>query len=158
HPVSVAAVAVERDWHGESAVFAAQKPHPERFALAELEAWVRSLKESPVEEVPSFRRLLRVARLPRPVRRLSWWLALSAVGRWRAKHLGTFGLSSVAGLGAELPNLLSPLTTTLSYGPVGADGTAEVTLTFDHRVLDGGPAARALAELEAALNGPVVAE
>jgi pyruvate/2-oxoglutarate dehydrogenase complex dihydrolipoamide acyltransferase (E2) component len=40
----------------------------------------------------------------------------------------------------------------LNYGPVAADGAVRVTLTFDHRVLDGGPAARALSELEAAMN------
>jgi hypothetical protein len=158
HYESVATVAVERRYAGEDAVFVAFRSHPERLSLVGLDAWVRGLKTTPVEAVPSFRRVLRVTRLPRPLRRLVWWTAWAAHGRWHAKYLGTFGLSAVAAHGASLPNLLSPLTTTLSYGPLHPDGTLAVTLTFDHRVLDGGPAARALADLEATLTGPVLAE
>jgi hypothetical protein len=155
HPENVAAISVERKFEGEDAVLIALRPHPERASLIALDAWVRSLKMAPIGDVPSFRRLLRITRLPWPVRRLAWWAASNAHGIWHAKNLGTFGLSTVAAAGATLPNLLSPLATTLNYGPVDPDGACEVTLTFDHRVLDGAPAARALADLEAALAGPV---
>ena len=50
------------------------------------------------------------------------------------------------------------MTTALNYGVVADDGAVDVRLTYDHRVLDGGTAARALAEVEAAMNGPILAE
>ena len=75
-----------------------------------------------------------------------------------AIHFGTFALSVYSSLGAESLHPLSPLTTTLTYGPIGRDGRADVRLVYDHRVLDGATVARALARLEAALTGPVLGE
>ena len=40
---------------------------------------------------------------------------------------------------------LSVLTTTLNYGVIAADGTVDVRLIYDHRVMDGSSVARALA-------------
>ena len=76
-------------------------------------------------------------------------------GHWRAKYAGTFGLTSTAALGATVNTLLSPLTTTLTYGVFAPDGRVTVRLFFDHRVLDGLGSAAALEELESALNGPI---
>ena len=53
---------------------------------------------------------------------------------------------------------LSPLTTTLTYGVIGPDGSCDVRLVYDHRVLDGAVVARALARLEEELTGPVCDE
>jgi hypothetical protein len=115
-------------------------------------------KLRPVEEVAAFRRLIRYTKLPRPVRRVVWWHGLHASGRRRAKHFGTFGVSVTAGLGSAAANLISPLATTLSYGVLSADGSLAVRLHFDHRVLDGAPVARALADLEAVLRTEIAAE
>jgi pyruvate/2-oxoglutarate dehydrogenase complex dihydrolipoamide acyltransferase (E2) component len=86
------------------------------------------------------------------------WLYLYTSGHRRARRLGTFGISVVSGFGALSVNLLSPLTTALNYGVVGADGAVDVNLTYDHRVLDGGTAARALEELERVLKSEIVTE
>ena len=157
HPTSVAAIAVERRHEDEDAVFFARLRSPEQKGLLELDARLRRCKEEGLERLGAFRRSLRVSRLPRPVRRLLWATALVR-GRWRARHLGTFGVTAVAGLGAALPRLLSPLTITLHYGVIDADGAVDVCLTFDQRVLDAATAARALEELERVLNGEIVAE
>ena len=101
--------------------------------------------------------MLRVAGLPRPVRRLLWWAGLNA-GRLRANYFGTFGVTAYPALGAESLHPLFPLTATLTYGLVGADGRADVRLVYDHRVLDGSTVARALVRLEAVLNTTVAAE
>ncbi|HEY0438608.1 MAG TPA: 2-oxo acid dehydrogenase subunit E2, partial [Xanthobacteraceae bacterium] len=61
-------------------------------------------------------------------------------------------------LGADLLHPVGPWTTLLTYGPLRADGTVEVRIIFDHRVLDGATAARALARLEEVLNGPILDE
>jgi hypothetical protein len=131
---------------------------PERQSLADLETALVAFKERPVEAVPRFRRALCVSRLPLPARRLLWWLGLNASGAKRAKRMGTFGVSVYSALGAESLHPLSPLTTTLTYGVIRADGRVPVRLVYDHRVLDGATVARALALLEQVLNGEILAE
>ena len=66
----------------------------------------------------------------------------------RPTRIGTFSLSTLAGLGAT--NRFHPTicTTSLSYAPLDTDGRCLVTLIADHRVLDGAVVARALARLE----------
>lgn len=157
HIQSVAALTVERNIDGENAVLVAQIASPDLLPLTELERRVRLFKTGPLELIAGYRHMARLARLPRHVRSAVMTAGLN-VGPWRARYFGTFGVSSVAGLGAEMGPILSPLTTTLNYGPSGGDGVARVTLCFDHRVLDGGTAARALARLEEVLCGEITAE
>jgi hypothetical protein len=107
---------------------------------------------------PNFSQALLLSRLPLPLRRFLWWLALYTDGAARAHFFGTFGISVVASLGAGGLHVLSPLTTTLNYGTFEADGTIDVRLTYDHRVTDGAPIARALAALEEVLHGEIRAE
>jgi hypothetical protein len=85
------------------------------------------------------------------------WFGLN-LPRSRPAQFGTFGLTVYSGLGAESLHPLSPLTTTLTYGVIGADGTVDVRVVYDHRVLDGATVARALALLEAELTGAVCDE
>jgi hypothetical protein len=158
HPINVASVAVERRLGDEDAVLFAHVRNPEALGLGELDAELRRHKEDPVERIGAFRRALRLSALPRPVRRLAWWVGLECWGRKRAHFLGTFAVSVYAGLGAASLHPLSPLTTTLNYGVVAEDGTVDVRLVYDHRVLDGATVARALADLELALTGAVLNE
>lgn len=158
HPDSIATVAVERPVGEEEAVLFGHVRTPDRQSLTDIEGHLRRYKEQPIQDVALFRRILKVSALPRPVRRLIWWVGLHTSGPRRAKYMGTFGISVVAGLGGGLLQLRSPVTTMLNYGVLQTDGTLEVRLIFDHRVLDGGGAARALAELEAELNGAILSE
>ncbi len=147
YPCSVASVSVERDYRGEKAVFATRIKDPARASLAEVAAAVRAAVLDPVEKVREFRRLLWISALPRPVRRLLWWLGLN-IGRQRANYFGTFGVSVYSALGAESLHPLSPLTATLNYGVIGANGAVDVRIIYDHRVLDGATVARGLARME----------
>jgi len=158
HGASAAMIAVEREWHGELGVFFGQIDEPENRPLVEIEALLRELKTAPVESVREFRRLFRVARLPRLMRRLAWRYAHRVCGPTRVKYFGTFGVSVTAGEGATALSLVSPSTSTLHYGIIAPDGGIDVRLTFDHRVLDGAPVARALMELEETLCGEVLSE
>lgn len=158
HPINVANFSLEREHNGESGVFFAQIPKPELLSLADLDALVRHHKTAPIESVPSFSRALLLSRLPLPLRRLVWWLGLFSDGVVRAHFFGTFGISVVAAFGAGALHILSPLTTTLNYGTFEPDGTIDVRLTYDHRVLDGATVARALAALEEVLHGEIHAE
>ena len=123
--------------HGEEAVLFAHVRSPEDMPLAELDGQLRRFKEQPIESIGSFRHALKLSSLPRPIRRLGWWFALNCWGRSCADYIGTYGVSVYAGLGAASLHPLSPLTTTLNYGVVEADGSVDVRLVYDHRVLDG---------------------
>ena len=156
HPFSTVSLAVERDYRGEPGVFFAHIVRPDAVPLADLEAALRKFREAPVEEAFAF--LLWFYRLPRFVRRTLWWYLLNLRGDRKALYLGTFGVSVYSGLGAESLHPLSPLTTTLNYGVIAADGSVTVRVVYDHRVLDGATVARALVRLEDVLNGPVADE
>jgi hypothetical protein len=158
HPANVASVAVARDYRGEPAVFFAHFQSPEQQTLTALDAHLRHFKEAPVESVGLYRRELRISSLPRPLRRLLWWVGLNSSGPKRARRMGTLGLSTYSGRGAESLHPLSPLTTTLNYGVIGANGAVDVRLIYDHRVLDGVTVAEALAALEAVLLDEILAE
>ena len=150
YPVSVAAVAVERDLAGEKAVLVGKVKDPAALPLAELDARLAHFRTAPVGAVKDFRRALRVASLPLPLRRLVWWCALNS-GRQRGNYIGTFGVSVYSALGAESLHPVSPCTTTLTYGVMQATGEVDVRLVYDHRVLDGATVARALEHLETEL-------
>jgi hypothetical protein len=155
HPSSIASVAIERRWHDEDGVFFVQIRGPENHTAEQLDDYLQECKVRPIEKIGTFRRTLRVARLPRPLRRFLWWLGLNLSGYKRARNWGTFGVSVYSGLGAESLHPLSPLTTALNYGIIAPDGTVDVRITYDHRVLDGSTVARAMAALEQILNGPL---
>ena len=158
HPWSIASVAVERPWADEDAVFFAHVRNPHEQTLTAIDNHLTRCKNEPIESIALFRRILQTSRLPWPLRRLLWWYGLNTSGRRRAQYMGTFGVSVTAALGASSLDLLTPVTTALNYGVAAGDGSMDVRLTYDHRVLDGGTAARALAELEQALTGPILAE
>ena len=158
HPLNIASVAIERRYEDEDGVFFAPIRSPDLRPLAELDEQLRSYKERPLEEVPSFRRVLLLSRLPHLLRRFVWWFALNAWGRKRAAYMGTFGVSVYAGLGAASLHPLSPLTTALNYGVFESGGTLDVRLIYDHRVLDGATIARALARMEAVLHSQILEE
>lgn len=157
YPSPVAAITVERDMGGERMVLIGRVRYPGEFPLPDLTARLREYSEAPVGEVKDFRRELRMARWPGPVRRLALWLGLNS-GRRRARHFGTFGVSVYSALGAESLHPLAPFTTLLNYGVIGPDGGVDVRLVYDHRVLDGATVARALAHLEEVLTGPILWE
>jgi hypothetical protein len=158
HPYSVASVAIERRLGNEHAVLFTHLRGPENQRLLAIEAHLRRAKDDPIESLPLFRRALKTSRWPLPVRRVLWWFGLNLSGHRRACHLGTFGISVVSALGASGLSLLTPVSTGINYGVLNADGSLDVRLTYDHRVIDGGTAARALLETEAALNGPILEE
>jgi hypothetical protein len=155
---SVASVAVEREYQGQPAVFFGQFRCPDEQSLAKLQEALDGWRTTPVWEVRDFRRILRVMQVPRPVRRLCWWYATKVAGRHRVRHFGTFGISTTAAAGATCRNLIAPVPFTLNYGILGDDGSLDVRLHFDHRVIDGMPAARALAEIEDVLTTAILAE
>jgi hypothetical protein len=158
HARNIAVMPIERRLREEEVVLYVPLADPEQRSLADLDQCIHWHKNEPLGNISFFRTQLWTSRLPRPLRRLMWWLGLNLLGRVRAYFYGTFGVTSVGSLGATAVTLLSPLTTTLTYGAFDRDGSVPVRLCFDHRVMDGGGPARALAEVEDLLHGEILAE
>ncbi|QEL15700.1 hypothetical protein [Limnoglobus roseus] len=155
---SVAAIAVEREYAGEPMVLFALFRNPHETPLAELAGRLHEFKTKPLESLEPLHRTIRITKLPKLVRRALWVHALYQSGRIKAQNFGTFGISSVAVAGATTVGMASLLTNTLSLGPFDESGHLDVRLDFDHRVYDGVPAAKALAEVERVLRTEIVAE
>jgi len=155
YPASIAAVAIERRCGDENTVLGCMIMDPANMPLREISGKIIHAASSPIEQVGEFRRALRNAALPLPIRRSLWWIMFN-FGRQRSRYVGTFAVSAVASLGTELIHPRSAWTAFLTYGAFATDGSIDVRLIFDHRVLDGGTVARILAHLEEVLNGPMV--
>src|SRR4030088_1225040 len=105
-PRSVAMVAIARAEDGQDCVLPQKVPAADELPLTEVDAQIRHAKDAPISEVPAFRKMLWVTRLPLPLRRLMWLLGLS-FGRQRATFFGSFGVTSVAASGAGELHALS---------------------------------------------------
>jgi hypothetical protein len=156
-PVSVAAIAVEREYAGEPAAFGCIVPDPRSLSLAEIGQKIARAALAPIDEIPEFRRAIKGGRLPLVLRRLLMWLCFN-IGAQRAKYVGTYAVTTLAALGADSPLLRSVWTVALVYGPLDPDGSMDVSITTDHRVLDGAISARVLARIEETLNGAIAEE
>jgi hypothetical protein len=124
--------------------------------LGELSEIIRQAAGAPLEASRFHRRLVAIARLPLPVRRLIWAVCLN-IPRLR-REIGTCAVSSAARWQTDLGTSRTAQPCLLSYGPADADGNVVVRLTFDHRIFDGAVAGRALARLEDVLNSSVLEE
>lgn len=158
HAYNVASMTVEREYRGEPCVFYAKFARPEIRRLTDLEATVRHYKMAPLESIDHYRQVLQFGSLPWPLRHMAWACGLNLLGPQRGRLFGTFAISVVAARGAAGLHLLSPLTTTLNYSPLDEYGNLDVRLVYDHRVVDGGTVALALADLERTLLGPILEE
>jgi hypothetical protein len=158
HPFSVCAVAVERQWEGESAVLCARIKKPEEATLEEVQQDLQRFKEADVRSISEFRLALRFGRLPAWLQRLVMWERLDWSGVRRVKYIGTFGMTNYGMLGAESLHPISPQTTVLTLGPMQPGGVLTVKLVYDHRVLDGAYVARVLEHLEEVLQTVILAE
>jgi hypothetical protein len=157
YPTSTATIMFEREYEGEPSLFSYRLRDPTRFSLKALSDRLGTIADKSVDEVPDFRRNLTISSLPRPLRRLIWWLGLN-IGRQRGNYFGTFGVSVYSALKAESLHPLAPVTAVLNYGVFAEDGSVDVRIIYDHRVMDGATVARVLARLEEILTGPILEE
>lgn len=158
HPHSVASINVEREVNGERIVLYSYVRSPETRPLEEIDEIIRHHKEDPIEQVRSYTRTKTLGMVPSLIRKFVWWYTLNVQGKLKTHNFGTFAISSVSSMGAGLVNLLPIVSTQVHYGMLDKDGNLDVRLSFDHRVMDGGNAARALVALDEALNRSVLYE
>jgi hypothetical protein len=156
-PRCAAMVAIARIEDGEECILMERVTGADEIALSAIDAQLRRAKEAPIDEIPSFRRITRITRLPLPLRRLGYWLA-GRTARWHSTNFGSYGVTSAAAHGGGELHAIGPGPYVLSYGLASATGTIDVVLRWDHRVTDAAPIARALTRLEQVLNGEIASE
>jgi hypothetical protein len=156
-PQSVGMIAVARREEGEDCVLMQKIAAADEITLAAVDADIRHAQTAAIDEVPAFRRIMRLTRLPLPIRRLAWAIGLNS-GRQHANYAGSFAITSVSAFGAGTLHALSPGPYLISYGQLEPDGRMEVVLRWDHRVTDAAMIAKTLTRLEAVLNGEIAAE
>lgn len=156
-PRSTAVVTVARVENGEDCVLMVRMPGPDNVPLTDVDARIRHTKQAPLEDVPDYRRIALLMRLPRPLRRFAWWVARN-VGRLHGNNFGTYGVTSVAAFGPGQLHAISPGPYIVSYGVIAPDATIDVVIRWDHRITDAAPIARAMTRLEQVLNGEIAAE
>lgn len=160
----VAGFTVERFVNSHPAVFFGAIDKADTKSVQEIAAELKSYAEDDMEKVPHLDIQNRFNNMPWLFRRLIIWLGMRYPAV-RLKYMGaTFGLSSLGKFGIKL--LIPPCVSTSTFGigtvedrPVVIDGKIEVrpmmtiALNFDHRVLDGAPAARFLKDVIELMEG-----
>ncbi len=160
----VAGFTVERFVDDHLAVFFGAIADPDRKPLIEIASELKSYGEDEIESVPQLAIEDRFNKMPWLLRRLIIWVGLRHP-ELRLQYMGaTFGLSSLGMHGCKL--LIPPCVSTSTFGvgeveekPVVINGKIEIrpvmslVLNFDHRVIDGAPAARFMQEVTALIQG-----
>jgi hypothetical protein len=157
-PHSVATVVLDRVWQGEHVTLFAPIIRPEELSIREIQSKLDRLKNDEVESSGAFRRLIRGARFPRPIRRALWKYGLEFSGSMRTRYFGTFAVNSVAAFRGRMLQFVSPLTSVIYYDHVTSRGEMNIQCAIDHRVFDGYAFAKASSEIESVLNREIVAE
>ena len=156
HPHHVGTIVIKRRFEDDDWLFWGQINQLESKSLLGIQRDIDRFQNDSVEKV--FRRQLWLARKPAIIRRLCWWITFQVSGKKKCKRLGTFFLSTISGAGAEIQNPPSMLTSGFTYGPINESGNTRVTVTYDHRLMDGHHVAEILAGLELTLNTTILQE
>ncbi|MDX2548880.1 2-oxo acid dehydrogenase subunit E2 [Streptomyces sp. WI04-05B] len=154
---------LDRTVRGQRIVLSAVLPGLERSSLAEVQERVSHLRDGDPANMPEFAGARVLQGVPRPVGGLLFRLGVRPLGR-RGESFGTFAVTSLGHRPVDDFYSVGGTTITLGVGriaqrPVVRDGEVvaapvlRLSLTFDHRVIDGAEAADVLADLKEALEG-----
>jgi len=153
HAHNVAMLATHRIHQDEPWVFLSRFEKPEERTLINLQTSLDSCLTEPVTK--AFRQQWELSGLPTFLRRMFWWWTLNVALGKRAHRAGTFFFTTLAGKGVEIQDPPSFFTSNLTYGPLDEKNRSRVTMSYDHRLMDGSTVADCLIELEAVLNGSI---
>jgi pyruvate/2-oxoglutarate dehydrogenase complex dihydrolipoamide acyltransferase (E2) component len=160
----VAGFTVERFVGNQPAVFFGAINNPDTKSVEEIASELKQYSESEMSSIEHLDRQDRFNNMPWLIRRFILWMGLR-YPNVRLRCMGaTFGLSSIGKWGAKA--LIPPCVSTSTFGigeveqrAVVLDGKIEIrpmmtiTLNFDHRIIDGAPAARFMADVKRLLEG-----
>ena len=154
----IGSVIVDREVGNEDVIFLAPLVQPENQSLEAIETHLRNYRDQPVESIRNFREAALVGRLPWFLRRFFWWLTLHVLPRRRARHFGTFGVTTMSPFGAKTLEVPTVWSTFLHYGTFSESGEVPVGVVFDHRVMDGAVVGYTLMEMEQILHHEILEE
>ena len=146
HHEQVGTLVVHRRFENDDWLFWGQISNIDARPVSDIQAAIDRFQTDPVEQI--FKRQVWLSRRSPAFRRFAWWLTFQPSGKKRCKRLGTFFLSTISGLGAEIQEPPSMLTSGFTYGPMDDQGRTRVTITYDHRLLDGHHVANILVAFE----------
>jgi hypothetical protein len=160
----VAGFTVERMINGLPVVFFGEILESDKKSLLEISLELKSYGEKEIKDVPQLSIQNRFTWMPWLLRRFIIAASMHLPSMRLKYHGATFGLSSLGkyGIRAMIPPCVS--TSTFGVGsveerPVVEEGQIvarkimSVTLNFDHRVIDGAPAARFLSDVRQLIEG-----
>ncbi|MBI5529487.1 MAG: 2-oxo acid dehydrogenase subunit E2, partial [Deltaproteobacteria bacterium] len=157
-------IPVEREVEGERMVIFANVKDCDSRSIRDLTYELRKLRDAPIDEIPEFAWWVKMAKFPRLVRK-AIYLPMQYFPAIRATGWGTFGLTNIGSAGVDDFLPLAAATVTFGVGalkerPVAENGlvvarkTLALTLMFDHRAIDGYPAARFFQDCAKRLEKP----
>ncbi len=160
----VAGFTVERNVGTQPAVFFGAIDAPDTKSVEEIAQELQAYGAADFKEVKPLDVQARFNNMPWLVRRFILWMGITYPA-FRLRHMGaTFGLSSLGKFGIK--SLIPPCVSTSTFGigsvedrAVVRDGKIEIrpmmtiSLNFDHRAIDGAPAARFLADIIKLMEG-----
>lgn len=157
-----AKVLFDKTVDGQRCVVSGTVASAQSRSVAEVQGAIDTYKDAAVDEHGPFRQLRRIQRLPLPVLRLVYRLLLRDPIR-RSALQGTLAVTSIGHerVRAIFPMISGPLgfgVGHVSDAPTVRDGQLAIapmftlSLTFDHRVLDGAMASEVLANVRARLE------
>lgn len=158
HDSVVCMMTFTREFENENRLFFARFSNAHQYSLTDLQERYNHLMEAPVNEIRQFRHQIRFAKFPRLIRRLGWRLMFDWWPSKRASHVGTIGMSFSGYRGIYGNRHLGPVTSILGVDPTPRNDESRLTLTFDHRILDGIPAANTLESIQRTLNNQIKTE
>lgn len=156
HGFSIATLALTRIVDEREQLFFPRFDQPDRLSLTELQHHLREVQEHPVKEL--FGDHLRIQKYPWLIRRIVIGLRFYFHGRKRVKRFGTFGLTTLAGQNTTIQKPICPVPYLMTYGPMDEKNRSTLTVSYDHRLLDGMQMARVLAQIESVINGQLANE
>lgn len=152
-----AKITLDKRMNGHRVVLSTVLRDLHRAELDDIQRRIEHFRDGDPEVMPEFARTRLLQRLPRPLGRLAFRLGVRPLRR-RPETMGTFAVTSLAHRPVDGFFSVGGATVTLGIGrtvdrPVVTGGRVVVapvmrlSLTFDHRVIDGAEAADVLAEI-----------
>jgi pyruvate/2-oxoglutarate dehydrogenase complex dihydrolipoamide acyltransferase (E2) component len=155
-------ITLDKTLNGERVVVSTVLLDLHEAGLAEIQQRIDHFRDGDPATMPEFAAMRLLQRLPRPLGALAFRLGVRPLDR-RSAAMGTFAVTSLGHRPVDAFYSVGGTTVTLGLGrmtdrPMVRDGAVTVasvmrlSLTFDHRVIDGAEAADVLADIKDALE------
>ncbi|WP_371656002.1 MULTISPECIES: 2-oxo acid dehydrogenase subunit E2 [unclassified Streptomyces] len=155
-------IALDKTINGQRVVVSTVLQDVHRMGIDAIQQRVQHFRVGDPVTMPEFASMRMLHRLPRPLARLAFRLSVRPLAG-RAALMGTFAVTSLGHRPVDGFHSVGGTTVTLGLGQIAERALARdgqmmvapvmrLSLTFDHRVIDGAEAADVLTEIKYALE------